>query len=121
MASSTGRPLVLVVTGTSGAGKGTLEKILLERMPEVELAVSATTREQRPGEENGREYWFVTPERFAVPKRSDPLTPSVKRETDSDNKLHIQITLPAQPPPRIKASQAPLLTSPEAADPPSLW
>ncbi len=69
MASSTARhgeakPLVLVVTGTSGAGKGTLEKILLERMPEVELAVSATTREQRPGEQNGREYWFVTPEKF---------------------------------------------------------
>ena len=64
MASSTGRPLVLVVTGTSGAGKGTLEKILLERMPEVGLAVSATTREKRPGEENGREYWFVTPEKF---------------------------------------------------------
>jgi guanylate kinase len=64
LASSTGRPLVLVVTGTSGAGKGTLEKILLERMPELELAVSATTREQRPGEENGREYWFVTPESF---------------------------------------------------------
>ena len=34
---------------------------------------------------------------------------------------HIQITLPAQPPPRIKASQVALLTSPEAADPPSLW
>ena len=64
MASSTVRPLVLVVTGTSGAGKGTLEKVLLERMPEVELAVSATTREQRPGEENGREYWFITPEKF---------------------------------------------------------
>lgn len=64
MASSTAKPLVLVVTGTSGAGKGTLEKILLERMPEVELAVSATTREQRPGEQNGREYWFITPERF---------------------------------------------------------
>ena len=64
MASSTAKPLVLVVTGTSGAGKGTLEKILLERMPEVELAVSATTREQRPGEVNGREYWFITPEKF---------------------------------------------------------
>jgi guanylate kinase len=64
LASSTGRKLVLVVTGTSGAGKGTLEKILLERMPEVELAVSATTREQRPGELNGREYWFITPEKF---------------------------------------------------------
>jgi len=64
LASSTARPLVLVVTGTSGAGKGTLEKILLERMPDVELAVSATTREQRPGEQNGREYWFITPEKF---------------------------------------------------------
>jgi trehalose utilization protein len=37
---------------------------------------------------------FVTPERFAVPKRTDPLTPSVKRETSSENKLHVQITLP---------------------------
>jgi guanylate kinase len=64
LASSTGRPLVVVVTGTSGAGKGTLEKVLLQRMPELELAVSATTREQRPGEQNGREYWFITPEKF---------------------------------------------------------
>jgi guanylate kinase len=64
LASSTGKQLVVVVTGTSGAGKGTLEKLLLERMPELELAVSATTREQRPGEKNGREYWFITPEKF---------------------------------------------------------
>jgi guanylate kinase len=64
LASSTAKPLVLVVTGTSGAGKGTLEKLLLERIPEVELAVSATTRDQRPGEQNGREYWFITPEKF---------------------------------------------------------
>jgi guanylate kinase len=64
LASSTARQLVLVVTGTSGAGKGTLERILLGRMSELELAVSATTREQRPGEQNGREYWFITPEKF---------------------------------------------------------
>jgi len=65
LGSSTGSStLVVVVTGTSGAGKGTLEKILLERVPELELAVSATTRDQRPGEENGREYWFITPEKF---------------------------------------------------------
>jgi guanylate kinase len=64
LASSTAKPLVIVVTGTSGAGKGTLEKLLLERMPEVELAVSATTRDQRPGEQNGREYWFITAEKF---------------------------------------------------------
>ena len=55
---------VFVVTGPSGAGKGTLEKELLRRMPELELAVSATTRERRPGEENGREYWFLSPEEF---------------------------------------------------------
>jgi guanylate kinase len=64
LGSSTGRPLVVVVTGTSGAGKGTLEKRLLQQMPELELAVSATTREQRPGEQDGREYWFITPEKF---------------------------------------------------------
>jgi guanylate kinase len=64
LASSTAKPLVVVVTGTSGAGKGTLEKVLLERMPELELAVSATTRDQRPGEVNGREYWFITGEKF---------------------------------------------------------
>jgi guanylate kinase len=56
---------VFVITGTSGAGKGTLVKELLERVPEVELAVSATTREQRPGEANGREYWFLSHEEFA--------------------------------------------------------
>jgi guanylate kinase len=61
LASSTGSPLVVVVTGTSGAGKGTLEKILLQRQPDVfELAVSATTRERRPSEQEGREYYFVS-------------------------------------------------------------
>jgi guanylate kinase len=55
---------VFVVTGTSGAGKGTLERIVLERMPELELAVSATTRERRPSERNGREYWFLDEAEF---------------------------------------------------------
>jgi guanylate kinase len=55
---------VFVVTGTSGAGKGTLERELLKRIPELELAVSATTRERRPGEQHGREYWFLPEEEF---------------------------------------------------------
>jgi guanylate kinase len=55
---------VIVVTGTSGAGKGTIERILLERMPELELAVSATTRERRPSEVDGRHYWFITQDEF---------------------------------------------------------
>ena len=56
---------VFVITGTSGAGKGTLVKQLLQPVPEVALAVSATTRERRPGEEDGREYWFLSHDEFA--------------------------------------------------------
>ena len=55
---------VIVVTGTSGAGKGTIERILLERNPELELAVSATTRERRPNEVEGKHYWFLSDEEF---------------------------------------------------------
>jgi guanylate kinase len=66
LGSSTGSATtpVFVVTGTSGAGKGTLEKALLARMPELELAVSATTRKRRRGEQDGREYWFLSDEEF---------------------------------------------------------
>jgi len=55
---------VIVVTGPSGAGKGTLISELLRRLPQLEHTVSATTRERRPGEENGREYSFLDPEEF---------------------------------------------------------
>ena len=55
---------VIVVTGTSGAGKGTIERILLERHPELELAVSATTRDRRPNEVDGKHYWFLSDEEF---------------------------------------------------------
>ena len=55
---------VFVVTGPSGAGKGTLIRALVERIPELEVAVSATTRPLRPGEENGREYWFLEEDEF---------------------------------------------------------
>ena len=63
MVSSTGRP-VFVLTGTSGEGKSTLAKLLVERVPELQLAVSATTRPMRPGEEDGRDYWFLSDEEF---------------------------------------------------------
>jgi guanylate kinase len=67
LASSSAKSLagpVIVVTGTSGAGKGTIERILLERNPELELAVSATTRERRPNEVDGKHYWFLSDEEF---------------------------------------------------------
>jgi guanylate kinase len=55
---------VFVVTGPSGAGKGTLIKLVVPRFRELELAVSATTRLQRPAEEDGADYWFLTREEF---------------------------------------------------------
>jgi guanylate kinase len=45
-------------------GKGTLIRGLLERLPELELSVSATTRAPRPGEQDGVDYHFLTPEEF---------------------------------------------------------
>jgi len=59
------QPPVFVVTGPSGAGKGTLIRALLERMPELSLAVSATTRLRRRGEEDGRDYHFLSDGEFA--------------------------------------------------------
>jgi guanylate kinase len=57
-------PLVFVITGPSGVGKGTLIRTLLERLPELELSVSATTRKPRPGETQGVDYHFMGDEEF---------------------------------------------------------
>jgi guanylate kinase len=58
-------PTVFVITGPSGAGKGTLIKGLLDRAAGIEVAVSATTRTQRPGERDGLEYWFLSDDEFS--------------------------------------------------------
>ena len=55
---------ILVITGPSGVGKGTLIKGLLERVPGLELAVSATTRAPRAGEVNGVDYHFLSQDDF---------------------------------------------------------
>jgi guanylate kinase len=55
---------ILVITGPSGVGKGTLIKGLLERVPGLQLAVSATTRKPRTGEVNGVDYHFLSAEDF---------------------------------------------------------
>jgi guanylate kinase len=57
---------VFVVTGPSGAGKGTLIRGLLERLPQLEVAISATTRPMRAGEEDGREYRFLGDDEFTA-------------------------------------------------------
>ena len=65
MSSSTGSsPPVLVITGQSGAGKGTLIERLLAEFPQLRLAVSATTRARRRGETDGVHYHFISDEEF---------------------------------------------------------
>jgi guanylate kinase len=56
---------VFVITGPSGVGKGTLIGELLKRVPGLELSISATTREPREGEIDGRDYHFLSPDEFA--------------------------------------------------------
>src|SRR5262245_61200689 len=56
---------VFVITGPSGVGKGTLIRLLRERLPELALSVSATTRAPRPGEDDGVDYHFLTDDAFA--------------------------------------------------------
>ena len=58
------RGILVVVSGFSGAGKGTLMKRLMEKYDNYALSVSATTRDPRPGEEHGREYFFHTKKEF---------------------------------------------------------
>lgn len=58
------RGILIVVSGFSGAGKGTLMKALLERYDNYALSISATTRNPREGEVDGREYFFKTTEEF---------------------------------------------------------
>jgi guanylate kinase len=55
---------VFVITGPSGVGKGTLIRGLLESLPQLEVSVSATTRAPRPGERDGVDYHFLSPEEF---------------------------------------------------------
>jgi guanylate kinase len=58
------RGLMLVLSSPSGAGKSTLSRRLLQSDPQIAMSVSVTTRAKRPNEVEGKDYYFVTPERF---------------------------------------------------------
>src|ERR1700747_1575501 len=59
-----GRGRMFVLSSPSGAGKSTLSRMLIERMTGLKMSVSATTRPMRPGEVDGRDYFFVDKARF---------------------------------------------------------
>ena len=64
------RGLMLVLSSPSGAGKTTLSRRMLESDGEITMSVSATTRKPRPGEEEGKDYHFLTTEDFGVMRQS---------------------------------------------------
>jgi guanylate kinase len=67
------RGLMFVLSSPSGAGKTTLSRLLIDRVAGLKMSVSATTRPMRPGEIDGRDYWFVDPSRFESMVRQDEL------------------------------------------------
>jgi guanylate kinase len=67
------RGLMFVLSSPSGAGKTTLSRLLIERMPGLRMSVSATTRSMRPGEVDGRDYMFVDKSRFEEMTKRDEL------------------------------------------------
>ena len=58
------RGLMLVLSSPSGAGKSTISRALLEKHPDLTMSVSATTRPMRPGEVDGKDYYFIDTARF---------------------------------------------------------
>jgi guanylate kinase len=67
------RGLMFVLSSPSGAGKTTLSRLLIDRVAGLKMSVSATTRPMRPGEIDGRDYWFVDQSRFESMVRQDEL------------------------------------------------
>lgn len=65
--------VLIVISGFAGSGKGTITKELISRYDNYRLSVSATTRAPRPGEVDGREYYFVTREKFEEMIANDEL------------------------------------------------
>jgi guanylate kinase len=67
------RGLMFVLSSPSGAGKTTLTRMLISEIPELKMSVSVTTRPMRPGEEEGRDYYFVDQKRFDEMVKQDEL------------------------------------------------
>jgi guanylate kinase len=70
------RGLMFVLSSPSGAGKTTLSRLLIDKMPGLKMSVSATTRPMRPGEVDGRDYHFIDKARFDQMSKRDELLES---------------------------------------------
>ncbi len=87
---------ILVITGPSGVGKGTLIRGLLERVGGLELAVSATTRAPRAGEVNGVDYHFLSSEDFERRVRAGEFVEHAEYAGNSYGTLRSELSRPAR-------------------------
>jgi guanylate kinase len=78
MAPIARRGLLLVISSPSGAGKTTLSRRLLDRDPNITMSVSVTTRPPRPGEVDGRDYYFISKARFEAMRDAGELLESAE-------------------------------------------
>jgi guanylate kinase len=62
---------IVIITAPSGAGKTSITKYLLQHFPQLAFSISAATRQARPGETNGKDYYFISPEEFQEKIRSN--------------------------------------------------
>ncbi len=62
---------IIIISSPSGAGKTTLCKLLLKKMPNINLSISYTSRNQRLNEKNGKDYFFITKEKFKFLKNKN--------------------------------------------------
>ncbi len=72
------RGLMLVLSSPSGAGKTTISRALLERDSTLEMSISVTTRPRRPGEKEGRDYYFIDPTEFSLMRNRQELLEHAK-------------------------------------------
>jgi len=87
---------VLVITGPSGVGKGTLIQRLLDEAPRAELSVSATTRAPRDGEVNGRDYHFLAASEFEQRVRRGEFVEHAEYAGNRYGTLRSELQRPAQ-------------------------
>ena len=116
------RGKLLVISGPSGAGKSTVIRHLMAQMDGLEFSVSATTRAPRPGETDGKDYFFVTRERFDEMVANDELlehatfvgnsygTPRSQVEQRMDNGITVILDIEVQGAAQVKAKMPEAIT-----------
>ena len=116
------RGKLLVISGPSGAGKSTVIRHLMAQMDGLEFSFSATTRAPRPGETDGKDYFFVTRERFDEMVANDELlehatfvgnsygTPRSQVEQRMDNGITVILDIEVQGAAQVKAKMPEAIT-----------